>query len=56
LTKLKKKQHGKDSRKKTSVQLFIFEFAIKGVRRVLNKHNKATTMVEVYWEYPIGFR
>jgi len=24
--------------------------------RVFNKHNKTTTMNEVYWECPIGFR
>jgi len=26
------------------------------VRRVLNKHSKATAMSEVYWECPMGFR
>jgi len=56
LTKLEEQQHNKDSRKKASAQQFIFEFGIKGMRRVLNKHNKATTMGEVYWECPIGFR
>jgi len=56
LTKLEKQQHNKDSRKKASAQQFIFKFGIKGMRRVLNKHNKATTMGEVYWECPIGFR
>ena len=56
LTKLEEKLRGKDSRKKASAQHFIFEFGIKGVRRVLNKHNKAATMSEVYWECPIGFR
>jgi len=48
LTKLEEKQHGKDSRRKTSAQQFIFEFGIRGARRVLNKHNKATTMSEGY--------
>jgi len=56
LTKLEEKQHSKDSCRKARAQQFIFEFGIKRVRRVLNKHNKATTMSEVYWEYPIGFR
>jgi len=56
LTKLEEQQHNKDSRRKASAQQFIFEFGIKGMRRVLNKHNKATTMGEVYWECPIGFR
>jgi len=56
LTKLKEKQHNNDSRKKASAQQFIFEFGIKGVRRVLNKHSKVTAMSEVYWECPIGFR
>ena len=26
------------------------------MRKVLNKHSKATAMSEVYWECPIGFR
>jgi len=56
LTKLEEQQHTKDSRRKASAQQFIFEFGILGVRRVVNKHNKATTMSEVYWECPIGFR
>jgi len=56
LTKLEEKQHNKDSCKKASAQQFIFEFGIKGVRRVLNKHDKATAMSEVYWECPTGFR
>jgi len=56
LTKLEEQQHNKDSRKKASAQQFIFEFGIKGVRRVLNKRNKATAMSEVYWECPTGFR
>jgi len=56
LPKLEEQQHNKDSRRKANVQQFIFEFGIKGVRRVLDKHNKATTMREVYWECPIGFR
>jgi len=56
LTKLEEKQHNKDSRKKASMQQFIFEFGIEGVRMVHNKHNKATAMSEVYWECPTGFR
>jgi len=56
LTKLEEKQHKNDSRKKASAHQFIFEFGIKGVQRVLNKHSKATAMSEVYWECPIGFR
>jgi len=36
------------------VQHFVFEFGIKGVWRVFNKHNKANS--QVYWECPIGFR
>ena len=56
LTKLKEKQHGRDSRRKASAQQYIFEFRIKNVRRVLNKHGKITTMREVYWECPIEFR
>jgi len=56
LTKLEQKQHKNDSRKTASAQQFIFEFGIKGVRRVLNKHSKATAMNEVYWECPIGFK
>jgi len=56
LTKLEEKQHKNDSRKKASAQQFIFEFGIKGVRRVLNKYSKATAISEVYWECPIGFR
>jgi len=56
LTKLEEKQHKNDSRKKACAQQFIFEFGIKGVRRVLNKHDKAIAMNEVYWECPIGFR
>jgi len=42
--------------RKAGAKQFIFEVGIKGVRRVLNKHNKATTMSEAYWECPIGFR
>jgi len=34
----------------------MFEFGIKGVRRVLNKHDKVTTMRQVYCECPPGFR
>jgi len=34
----------------------MFEFGIKGVRRVLNKHGKVTTMRKVYWECPTGFQ
>jgi len=56
LTKLEQKQHKNDSRKKASAQQLFFEFGIKGVRRVLNKHSKATVMNEVYWKCPIGFR
>jgi len=54
--KSEKKQHKNNSRKKASVQQFIFEFGIKGVRRVLNKHSKVTAMNEVYWECPVGFK
>ena len=53
---VEEKQHNNDSRKKANAQQFIFEFGIKKVRRVLNKHNKATAMGEVYWECQIGFR
>jgi len=56
LTKLEDKQHKNSSRKKASAQQFIFEFGIKGVRRVLNKHSKATAMNAVYWECPFGFK
>jgi len=56
LTKLEEKQHKNDSHKKASAQQFIFEFGIKGVRRVLNKHSKATAMNAVYWECPLGFK
>jgi len=56
LTKLEERQHNKDNRRKASAQQFIFEFGIKGVRRVLNIHNKATSMSEVYLECPISFR
>jgi len=31
LTKLEEQQHNKDSRRKASMQQFIFEFGIKGV-------------------------
>jgi len=48
LTEVEEKQHGKDSQRNVSAKQFIFEFGIKGVRRVLNKHNKATAMSEVY--------
>jgi len=53
---LQENQHHNDSRKKADVQQFIVEFGIKGVRTVLDKHNKATAMSEVYWKCPIGFR
>jgi len=56
LTKLEEKKHKNDSHKKARAQQFIFEFGIKGVRRVLNKHDKAIAMSEVYWECPIGFK
>jgi len=56
LTKLEEKHHKKDSQRKASAQQHIFEFGIKGVRRVLRKHGTITTMREVYWECPIGFR
>jgi len=47
----------KDAEKNTFATIRgIFEFRIKNVRRVLNKHGKITTMREVYWECPIEFR
>jgi len=51
LTKLEAKQHGTDSRKEASAQHFIFEFGIKGVRGVLNKHNKKADDDDCFYYY-----
>jgi len=55
-TKPEEKQHKNDSRKQASARQFILEFGIKGVRRVLNKHSKATAMNAVYWECPVDIK
>jgi len=56
LKKLEEKQYKNDIRRKVSAQQFIFEFGIKGVRRVLSKHSKATAMSAVFWKCPVGFK
>jgi len=42
--------------RRSGFKKYIFEYGIKGVRRVMRRHGTVTTLQQVEWECPMGFK
>ena len=54
LNLLAQKQLRGEKSRRSGYKKYIFEYGIKGVRRVMRKHGMVSTLQQVEWECPMG--